>query len=44
MSVIGIEKLEFGVEDLPTCEKFMQDFGLQAAQQHWGSASANSLP
>ncbi|MGE6470214.1 VOC family protein, partial [Serratia proteamaculans] len=36
MSVIGIEKLEFGVEDLPTCEKFMQDFGLQAAQQHWG--------
>ncbi len=36
MSVIGIEKLEFGVEDLPTCEKFMQDFGLQPATQHWG--------
>ena len=34
MSVIGIEKLEFGVEDLPTCEKFMQDFGLQPATQH----------
>jgi len=29
MSIIGIEKLEFGVEDLPACEKFMQDFGLQ---------------
>ena len=36
MSVIGIEKLEFGVENLPTCEKFMQDFGLQPATQHWG--------
>lgn len=36
MSVIGIEKLEFGVEDLPTCEKFMHDFGLQPATQHWG--------
>ncbi|VEA69886.1 Uncharacterised protein [Serratia rubidaea] len=31
MSVIGIEQLEFGVEDLPKCEKFMRDFGLQAA-------------
>ncbi len=31
MSVIGIEKLEFGVEDLSACAKFMQDFGLQAS-------------
>lgn len=38
MSIIGIEKLEFGVEDLPTCEKFMQDFGLQPMLQHWGEA------
>lgn len=29
MSISGIEKLEFGVEDLPTCEKFIKDFGLQ---------------
>ncbi|WP_260513593.1 VOC family protein [Serratia fonticola] len=36
MSITGIEKLEFGVEDLPTCEKFMQDFGLQPTLQHWG--------
>ncbi|MFZ1872735.1 MAG: VOC family protein [Chania sp.] len=36
MSITGIEKLEFGVEDLPTCEKFMQDFGLQSTCQHWG--------
>lgn len=36
MSITGIEKLEFGVEDLPTCEKFMQDFGLQPMQHHWG--------
>lgn len=36
MSITGIEKLEFGVEDLPTCEKFMQDFGLQPMLQHWG--------
>ncbi len=28
MSIIGIEKMEFGVEDLPACEKFMSDFGL----------------
>ncbi|AHG19389.1 glyoxalase [Chania multitudinisentens RB-25] len=36
MSITGIEKLEFGVEDLPTCEKFLQDFGLQPMLQHWG--------
>lgn len=29
MSVIGIEKLEFGVEDLNACRKFLHDFGLQ---------------
>ena len=28
MSVTGIEKLEFGVEDLTHCAKFMRDFGL----------------
>lgn len=28
MSVTGIEKLEFGVEDLTHCAKFMLDFGL----------------
>ncbi|CQI88843.1 VOC family protein [Yersinia rohdei] len=39
MSITGIEKLEFGVEDLPTCEKFMQDFGLQPTLQHWGEPS-----
>lgn len=36
MSIIGIEKLEFGVEDLPTCEKFIKDFGLQPVVQHQG--------
>ncbi|HFD3738384.1 TPA: hypothetical protein ACF3RY_007185, partial [Pseudomonas aeruginosa] len=29
MPVIGIEKLEFGVEDIPNCQKFLHDFGLQ---------------
>ncbi|EJD6080322.1 VOC family protein [Providencia rettgeri] len=29
MSLIGIEKLEFGVEDIPNCQKFLHDFGLQ---------------
>ena len=29
MSVIGIEKLEFGVDDLTHCAKFMRDFGLK---------------
>lgn len=29
MSVIGIEKLEFGVDDIGACQRFMQDFGLQ---------------
>ncbi|WP_127957067.1 VOC family protein [Serratia microhaemolytica] len=33
MNVTGIEKLEFGVEDLPLSERFMQDFGLQAVTQ-----------
>ncbi len=28
MSVTGIEKLEFGVQDLTHCAKFMRDFGL----------------
>lgn len=28
MSVTGIEKLEFGVENLTHCAKFMRDFGL----------------
>lgn len=29
MSVIGIEKLEFGVDNLTHCAKFMRDFGLK---------------
>ncbi|AFJ45712.1 VOC family protein [Shimwellia blattae] len=29
MSITGIEKLEFGVEDLAQCARFMVDFGLQ---------------
>ncbi len=33
MSVIGIEKMEFGVEDLSTCERFMTDFGLTPTGQ-----------
>ena len=28
MSITGIEKLEFGVDDLNHCAKFMRDFGL----------------
>lgn len=28
MSVTGIEKLEFGVDDLTHCARFMRDFGL----------------
>lgn len=28
MSITGIEKLEFGVDDLNHCTKFMRDFGL----------------
>lgn len=36
MSISGIEKLEFGVEDLPTCEKFIKDFGLQSVVQQQG--------
>lgn len=31
MSVIGIEKLEFGVEDLKACQKFLHDFGLHVS-------------
>lgn len=27
MSVIGIEKLEFGVDNLAACQQFLQDFG-----------------
>lgn len=36
MSVCGIEKLEFGVEDLALCSKFMTDFGLSPSgdQRH----------
>lgn len=30
MSITGIEKLEFGVDDLNHCAKFMRDFGLTA--------------
>ncbi|MGO2346540.1 MAG: VOC family protein, partial [Providencia sp.] len=30
MSVIGIEKMEFGVEDVAACTRFFQDFGLHA--------------
>ena len=30
MSVIGIEKLEFGVDDVAHSAKFMADFGLKA--------------
>lgn len=30
MSIIGIEKLEFGVDNLSDCARFMQDFGLEA--------------
>lgn len=30
MSIIGIEKLEFGVDNLSDCARFMQDFGLDA--------------
>ncbi len=30
MSITGIEKLEFGVENIAQCAKFMVDFGLQA--------------
>lgn len=31
MSITGIEKLEFGVEDPALCSKFITDFGLSAA-------------
>lgn len=31
MSVIGIEKLEFGVDNLAACQQFLQDFGLQTS-------------
>ncbi|MBQ0531495.1 VOC family protein [Providencia rettgeri] len=34
MSVIGIEKLEFGVENIPSCQKFLHDFGLKAASDN----------
>lgn len=30
MSVTGIEKLEFGVDDLTHCARFMRDFGRRA--------------
>ena len=30
MSVIGIEKMEFGVEDVAACTRFFKDFGLHA--------------
>lgn len=30
MSVISIEKLEFGVDDLAACQQFLHDFGLQS--------------
>jgi hypothetical protein len=38
MSITGIEKLEFGVDDLNHCAKFMRDFGLT------GDASGRVLP
>ncbi|MDD9340400.1 MAG: VOC family protein [Providencia heimbachae] len=31
MSVIGIEKMEFGVEDIAACQRFFQDFGLNTS-------------
>ncbi len=37
MSVTGIEKLEFGVEDPALCEKFIRDFGLHAQDKDAGS-------
>ena len=37
MSITGIEKLEFGVDDLNHSAKFMRDFGLT------GDASGLSL-
>jgi len=43
MSVMGIEKLEFGVEDLTLCSKFIRDFGLQpvtgASSHHYQTLS-----
>lgn len=38
MSITGIEKLEFGVDDLNHSAKFMRDFGLT------GDASGRALP
>lgn len=31
MSIVGIEELEFGVEDLDAAKRFLEDFGLSAA-------------
>ena len=45
MSVIGIEKLEFGVDNLTHCAKFMHDFGLtgDASGQRFTTLSGASV-
>ena len=44
MSVIGIEKLEFGVEDLPTCENSCKTSACSPPRNIGANRSANSLP
>ena len=43
MSVTGMEKLEFGVEDLTHCAKFMRDFGLTVPPPVWVKIGAITL-
>lgn len=45
MSITGIEKLEFGVDNLADCSKFMADFGLRgdAGGRHFTTLSGASV-
>ncbi|MEY0230698.1 VOC family protein [Providencia manganoxydans] len=46
MSVIGIEKLEFGVDDIAACQQFLQDFGLHKSSSnpsHFTTLSGASI-
>ena len=43
MAIIGIESLVYGVEDVPTCQRFFEDFGL-VLEKATGSEAIFRLP
>lgn len=43
MSVLGIDEITYGVEDLPTCRRFFLDWGLQLVEERPGRLCFESL-